>query len=103
MTNSTNHAQEEEFNSLLTCTRLFAELQTLEPLLIKNRSVFITRTHHAHIHFRIMSNKTNAIVFARDFNWRHCNTETKLRTAIDQTYRDLIAANLITINTTTHQ
>ena len=99
MTNSTNPAQAEEFNSLLTCTRLFVELQSLEPLLIKNRRIFITRTHRSTIQFRILNARGDTVYLTRTFDWKDHNTESTLRTAIDQTYRDLIAANLITTST----
>lgn len=99
MTNSTNPAQEEEFNSLLTCTRLFAELQSIEPLLIKNRRVFITRTHRSTIQFRILNARGDTVYFTRTFDWKDHNTDPKIRAILNQTYRDLIAANLINTST----
>ena len=98
MTNSTNPAQAEEFNSLLTCTRLFTELQSLEPLLIKNRRIFITRNHRSTIQFRILNARGDTVYFTRTFDWKDHNTAPAIAATINQTYRDLIAANLIAAN-----
>lgn len=92
----------EQHNNLYTCTRLFTELQSLEPLLIKNRRIFITRNHRSTIQFRILNARGDTVYFTRTFDWKDHNTDPSIAAILNQTYRDLIAANLITPQNTNH-
>ena len=87
--------QEATMNNLLTCTILFMNLQSLEPLLVKNRRVFITRNHRSHIQFRITSADGEKVLFSRTFDWQQYNTCSAIHDAVNNIYQDLIAAKLM--------
>lgn len=87
-------------NNLLTCTHLFINLQAMEPLLVKNRRVFITRNHRSSILFRITRADGEKVLFSRTFDWQEYNTHSAIRDAVNAVLSDLTAAGLINIGNT---